>query len=97
MRGKAGGWRGCGEEARVSKTLAVSVSIATSFLTLSLMGPGLERGVRPPLPRKRGMDGRCCLAGLELGAEGAQGHAPGAWGEPQPQDGSLAAGPSLPP
>ena len=70
---------------RVSKTLAVSVSIATSFLTLSLMGPGLERRVGPPLPRKPGIDGRCCLAGLKLGAEGTQGHVPGARGEPRPQ------------
>ena len=94
MRGKR---EGGGKEARVSKTLAVSVSIATSFLALSLMGPGLERGVGPPLPRKPGMDGRCYFAGLKLGAEGTQGHVPGARGEPRPQDGSLAVGPSLPP
>lgn len=79
MRGKREGGE---KEARVSKTLAVSVSIATSFLTLSLMGPGLERGVGPPLRRKPGMDGRCCLAGLELGAEGSRVHVPGAGGEP---------------
>ena len=40
----------------------------------------MERGVGPPLLRKPGMDGRCCLAGLELGAEGSRVHVPGAGG-----------------
>lgn len=68
---------GWGEEARVSETLAVSVSIATSFLTLSLMGPGLERGVGPPLPRKQGWMVGVALLDSSSGQRGPRDVRPG--------------------